>query len=78
VAQSGCRGPEGASLCQRDDQLGGRARSFYSSAAVQETGHKHDENSGQPQDLGGNAGDHELRTSNNIDSADVNSEQKMR
>jgi hypothetical protein len=44
----------------------------------QETGHKHDENSGQPQDFGRNAGDHELRTSNNIDSADVNNEQKMR
>src|SRR5215472_5297478 len=39
--------------------------------------HKHDENSGQPQHLGRNAGDHELRTSNNIDSADVNNEQKM-
>jgi hypothetical protein len=44
----------------------------------QETGHKHDENSDQPHHLGGNAGDHELRTSNNIDSADVNNEQKMR
>jgi hypothetical protein len=44
----------------------------------QETGHKHDENSDQPHHLGGNAGDHELRTSNNIVSADVNNEQKMR
>jgi hypothetical protein len=36
------------------------------------------ENSGQPQHPGRNAGDHELRTSNNIDFADVNNEQKMR
>src|SRR5262249_36124026 len=43
----------------------------------QETGHKHDENSDQPQHLGGNAGDHELRTSTNIEPANVNNEQKM-
>jgi hypothetical protein len=47
-------------------------------ARGQETGHKHDENSGQPQDFRRNAGDHELRTSNNLDCADVKNEQKMR
>src|SRR5215471_20220522 len=40
----------------------------------QETSHKHDENNDQPHHLSGNAGDHEF----NIDSADVNNEQKMR
>src|SRR5262245_23747255 len=59
------------------DRLGGRAGSiFLLLSGGQETGHKHDENSDQPQHLGGNAGDHEPRTSNNIDSVNVNNEQK--
>ena len=84
VAQSGYCGPKVASLYQRVIGLAGvrqtrRAASiFLLLSGGQETGHKHDENSGQPQHLGRNAGDHELRTSNNIDFADVNNEQKMR
>jgi hypothetical protein len=79
VAQSGYCGPKGASLCQRGDRLGGRAGSiFLLLSGGQETGHKHDENSDQPQHLNGNAGDHSLRTSNNNDSVDVNNEQKIR
>jgi hypothetical protein len=77
VAQSGCCGPKRASLVSAVIGLAGGLDLLLLSGG-QETGHKHDENSGQPQHLDGNAGDHELRTSNNIDSADVNNEQKMR
>jgi hypothetical protein len=76
VAQSGYCGPKGRRFVSAVLGLAGSI--FLLLSGGQKTSHKHDENNDQPHQLSGNAGDHELRTSNNIDSADVNNEQKMR
>ena len=72
MAQSGYCGPKGRRFVSAVLGLAGSI--FLLLSGGQKTSHKHDENNDQPHHLSGNAGDHEF----NIDSADVNNEQKMR
>ena len=48
-----------ARVSTRDQDLAAQDEVFLLLSGGEETGHKHDEKSDQPQHFGGNAGDHE-------------------